>query len=347
MRQITGLLGRETLIEEVTRELRKGRHVLLTGPVGVGKSAVLEAAIGQLEPRASERWRIGQSAPGIFAVAAEQPRPHPDPEKPLSGQQYTILYLTDHQAKGQFVSMTRQLLETGLAKPSAFDLPEELDEVSLEALKWDKLKRTINRQSVRDLTSVIIHVLHRHRQEGRKVIIAVDDMTCLTPTQQAFWLMIFDQAQVIGCAVTKGKGWSKLWWKMREIAVEPLPSETATAVVREFIAQQGMLIESPDLYVSQVVKQSGGNPQAVYDMLDHSSKERLVDKRQIRELRHQAGIEYVDFTPVMLLLGAGMICLRYLAKGLDDTALYLLAGMGAAVFLGMRLMLARGMGKTS
>ena len=39
MKAITGLLGRDDLVETVAREARKGRHLLLTGPVGIGKSA--------------------------------------------------------------------------------------------------------------------------------------------------------------------------------------------------------------------------------------------------------------------------------------------------------------------
>ncbi|MGH8594601.1 MAG: hypothetical protein ACREX9_02200 [Gammaproteobacteria bacterium] len=40
-----------------------------------------------------------------------------------------------------------------------------------------------------------------------------------------------------------------------------------------------------------VVKQAGGNPQAIYNMVDDTAKERLINKRQIREMRHQAGIQ--------------------------------------------------------
>ena len=36
MKAITGLIGRDDLIETVAREARKGHHLLLTGPVGVG-----------------------------------------------------------------------------------------------------------------------------------------------------------------------------------------------------------------------------------------------------------------------------------------------------------------------
>jgi hypothetical protein len=87
-----------------------------------------------------------------------------------------------------------------------------------------------------------------------------------------------------------------------------------------------VLIESPELYVSHVVKQSGGNPQAIADMLDNSVKERMVDKRQIREMKHQAGVRYLDFTPMMLISGACIIGARYLAIGLGDSGRTLHAG---------------------
>jgi len=32
MRHVTGLVGRDELIEKIAREARKGRHLLLTGP---------------------------------------------------------------------------------------------------------------------------------------------------------------------------------------------------------------------------------------------------------------------------------------------------------------------------
>ena len=37
MKQITGLIGRDELVETVARAARKGHHLLLTGPVGAYK----------------------------------------------------------------------------------------------------------------------------------------------------------------------------------------------------------------------------------------------------------------------------------------------------------------------
>ena len=134
---------------------------------------------------------------------------------------------------------------------------------------------------------------------------------------------------------------------MKAIEVPVLAPEASREIVREYIARQGVMIESPELYVGHVVKQAGGNPQAVADMLDESGKERVVDKRQIREMRHQAGVRYVDFTPAMIISGALVIGTRYLAIGLGDTALYIMAGMGAALFLALRFFMFRGAGRAT
>jgi hypothetical protein len=95
------------------------------------------------------------------------------------------------------------------------------------------------------------------------------------------------------------------------------------------------------------VQQANGNPQALADLLADASKERLVDKARIREMRHAAGIKYLDFTPVLLVSLASVIGARYLAIGTGDTALYVFAGMLAAVVLSIRVFLVRGAGKAN
>ena len=172
-------------------------------------------------------------------------------------------------------------------------------------------------------------------------------MTFLTPTQSAFWLAVFDHAQLVGCASAKKEGNRKLWWRMKEIEVPALTPEASTDIVRTYIARKGVLIESPDLYISHVVKQAQGNPQAMADMLDDSAKERLVDKRQIREMRHQAGVRYLDFTPVMIVSGACIVGTRYLAMGMGDKTLYIMAGMTAALFMSLRFFLFKGAGRAN
>ena len=310
MRHVTGLIGRDELIEKITREARKGRHLLLTGPAGVGKSTLLEAVIDRLIVR----------------------------------RDLIVLHVNEHQAKGQFLEIARGLLESGLLKPSALELDADLDDLDPAAIEWAKLKRSVNRLSIRDLTAAIIPAIHAHR--GR-VLIAVDDLTAVTPTLVAFWLAILDAAQLITCASEKRKNVSRLWWKLAEIEIPPLAPDHARALAQAYLTQTGMLVESPPLFIAHVIQQANGNPQALADLLADSSKERVVDKQRIREMRHAAGVRYLDFTPVMIVALASIIGARYLAIGTGDTELYVFAGMLAAVVISIRVFLFRGAGRAN
>lgn len=307
MDEIIGLMGRDEIVDDLVAEIRKGKHVILTGTVGIGKSAVLRKALEQVSSR------VG-----------------------------LIIRLHDHQAKGQFVEMARQMLELGLITAKELDLPAQFHSVPGTEIDWSDIKNKVNRMSMRDLTQVLIPALARSED---KPVIAVDDLTSLTPTQMAFWLAIFEHAQVVGCASEKKPRVKKLWWKMKEISIKPFSQAVARDVIKQYITTKGMLIESPDQYISHVVKQSGGIPQAIYDMLDESGKERIIDKRKVREMRHEAGVQYLDFTPMVMILGALIVSIRYIGMGTGDKTLYILGGMGAALFLTFRFFVFKGVGR--
>ena len=311
MREMTGLIGRDDLVDKVVKEARKGRHLLLTGPPGIGKSAVLEAVTTRLVDRYND---------------------------------IHLISIDEQQAKGQFLSLTRGLLELGLVRPSALELDASLDEADPATIQWLKIKRQVNRLSIRDLCAAIIPAIHAH--PGR-VLIAVDDLTTVTPTMVAFWLAILDGAHLIGCASEKRKNLARLWWKLAEIPVPPLKPEVARQIAKTYMQQTGTLIEAPGLFLAQVVQQANGNPQALADLLADSSKERVVNKQKIREMKHGAGHSYFDFTPVMIVALASVVGTRYLAMGTGDTELYIFAGMLAAVVISLRVFLFRGAGKAN
>lgn len=68
----------------------------------------------------------------------------------------------------------------------------------------------------------------------------------------------------------------------------------------------------------------------------------MVDKRCIREMRHDDGVHCFDFTPVMIVVGAGIVALRYVALGMGDRTMVVMAGIGAAMFQAVRMLLAKG-----
>ena len=124
MDKIVGLIGRDEVVEDLVAEIRKGKHVILTGSIGIGKSAVLRVALEQVSSR------IG-----------------------------LIIRLHDHQAKGQFVEMARQMLELGLVSAKELDLPTQFQGIPAAEIEWKDIRNRVNRMSMRDLTQVLIPAL--------------------------------------------------------------------------------------------------------------------------------------------------------------------------------------------
>lgn len=56
----------------------------------------------------------------------------------------------------------------------------------------------------------------------------------------------------------------------------------------------------------------------------------------VEELRLEDERRYVDMTPVIFVLAAVFMAVRYVSLGLDDQSLYILAGIGFALMYGLR-----------
>jgi hypothetical protein len=57
---------------------------------------------------------------------------------------------------------------------------------------------------------------------------------------------------------------------------------------------------------------------------------------QVEELCSDDEKRYIDMTPVIFVLAAVFMAVRYVSLGLDDQSLYILAGIGFALMYGLR-----------
>lgn len=96
-----------------------------------------------------------------------------------------------------------------------------------------------------------------------------------------------------------------------------------------------MVFASPRLrraYLRAVARDSGGIPAAVQGLLDLTLVERSVTRETIRHLHHEAAVTYLDMTPVLIIVAAGFMALRYVSRGLGMQELLVLAGVGTSLF---------------
>ena len=74
-------------------------------------------------------------------------------------------------------------------------------------------------------------------------------------------------------------------------------------------------------------------------MLESAQKMPEITPAMARGFTHQAGVRYVDMTPVLILALIGMMMLRYISRGLGEIEWMVMSGVSAALFWGIRIML--------
>ena len=60
--------------------------------------------------------------------------------------------------------------------------------------------------------------------------------------------------------------------------------------------------------------------------------ERSITRRTIRDIQHEATLTYLDMTPILIILSAGFMAMRYISRGMGMKELMVMAGVGTSLF---------------
>jgi energy-coupling factor transporter ATP-binding protein EcfA2 len=108
------------------------------------------------------------------------------------------------------------------------------------------------------------------------------------------------------------------------IELEPLPEYAIRELMEMAALDKGISLKPHEMATLQ--ERAGGNP--------------MLAQRAIKEehigLEVEAGDHkrYIDITPLILAIGVLLIAVRFLARGIDDKTLYIISGVGGALFMG-------------
>ena len=90
-----------------------------------------------------------------------------------------------------------------------------------------------------------------------------------------------------------------------------------------------------------MVQDSGGVPASIEGMLQAASNDREVTPARIRDYRHDAAAVYWDMTPLVIVGSIGFMAARYVCRGIGETELLVLSGVGSALFWGLVFLVRR------
>lgn len=295
----TGLIGRDAILSGTEQDLSQGKHLLITGPHGVGKTALLQAM--------AKRYQ----------------------------GEHTLVFVTDHHLKNQLSEIALALMADDCLKAEDLLLPA-LPSALTTGQQRQLRQRQISRLSFQELMNVIPCCLDRASQGGQKFIVMIDDWSFLQPSQLPYACKLLDHVQIAATCRVCRPALRKLWWKMKTVPLDLLPEQSirrlATSGLKLHLNDQATL-EQCALMLTQ---KAGGNPMAMENMLIELRQTPKIERRSVHHLGHGRDRHYADATPMLLVVAASIMISRFIALGLGDRLLYILSGTGVTLILLMR-----------
>lgn len=285
--------------------IERGANLLVSGRAGIGKTAFLKHLRARLDNGA---------LPVIFIPAGT--------------------------TKSVLLELARQIHELhGLSVPETLLPPRNLARARRNGcLPWKDLARSLRRLPVAETVELVATSLRK-----RRCLVFLE--TLEVPASQAeLFAQVVACAQVVAAMDDRNRRVriDRLLWRFQErIELKPLPLEECREIAECWLADNPLRFASEttrDRFLRHVAQASSGVPAAVFGMLEAARKEPEITPAMARGLNHPAGIQYVDMTPLLILLIVIAIASRYISRGLGDTEMLVLSGVASALFMGLRFL---------
>lgn len=300
-----GLVGRVHECEQIRAALRAGQNVLVKGRAGIGKSAVLEAV-------------------------AEQ-----------EGGELTVIHVPFIAAKQAMLEAAKQLHEkVGLVLPARVLPPRVASRARLgHKLTWDDISRSIRREPLDQTVAHLERTLASHR-----CLLVVDSLE-IPPTFANALSQLADHAQLLAAIDDSNRRVRivKFLWRFNTtVELKPLALSDCEKLIELECERHPLRFadhRTERLFTRHVAQESNGVPAALLGMLDSARSEDRITPAKVRGYSHDAGVRYMDMTPMLVIVLVVAMAARYIGRGIGEVELMVLSGVSTALFMGLRYFL--------
>jgi hypothetical protein len=318
LRQDTAWFGRTEELYALVRSLQRGRHVLIVGEKGIGKSRLMLEARWILAGRVK---RIDLSASIITRLRRQlSVRVNPD--------QYKLLFIERSSPLGDCLKeMAEKLFHNG-------DLHVDVEE---ERKDWLMVKKKLAGLGSQKLQSAIFEGISR---SPTSYLIFFDSLDRISPTQQAFIETLLNISVLCTSVVVMKENfmYKRIWSSFTKIQLEPLPEIVSMQLIDYFFDRYPLRIIDRKLYRQEILKSSNGNPFHIKNMLWHGSREKYIDTGEIRKLRQVDEGRYFNMGPIYIFGVAMFTLFKIFSIGSDNREFYIyFSGLGFIAYLVFRV----------
>jgi hypothetical protein len=310
--------GRTEELYELTRNLQRGRHTLLIGEKGIGKSRLMLEARQILSGRARRIELSGgltsrlrghlhrRITPGQYNILyVEHPNPMGDCIREIAEQLHTqgILHLGEDEERQDWAAMKKHLTKLGSLKAQAF-------------------------------------ILEGISRSEKKYLIFFDNLDRISPTQQGFIEAVLNIA-VICAAVVRMKDqfmYKRIWASFTRIAVGTFPPGPSIQLIDYFLDNYSIRVIDRELYRREVLKAANGNPFLIKNFIWQTSREGHVGLEDIRGLRRVEEGPFFNMGPIYIFAASMFTLFKIFSLGTNNPEFYIyFSALGFLVYLTFRI----------
>ncbi len=309
--EITGIIGRDDELKQLTAALEKQRPTVLIGREGIGKRTLLTATAKIAEKKNIEyAWIRAGNAKHVFLDFAQD----------------------CHKIFG--LSLPPDVWEM---------LPKQTRDRARRrgCLDWQDLHRPLSRLTIPAMGEVLILSLKNAPIERRLTVFIEDIFT--PPTQRAIFEQLFKTAHVIAAVDSKNSLKTQLKPLLNqfqaELDIKPLSMDSCKGIALEWLELNEQRVRfatdrARNRFISHVAQNSNGIPLAIELLLEQATTADEIDLKQVREFAHESGVQYFDMTPLIFIGVIFFGSLRYISRGVDNAELMVLSGVASTLIVG-------------
>ena len=299
-------IGRADVLSEVKENLSKGLSTLLVGAPGIGKSHLLKVIEQEL------------------SVPTNSPL-HQEGALPLT--------------KGEQARSAEGVLFIDSPTPVKQFLHKLCDKYCPD---WSQRLPSKSRASAKEIVELLCSVLKNEspspsgrgaRGEGPGVrVLIIDSLDSLKSSDAELLLPFFEYFTILAAACETPGRLKELWWKFRRVDLPPLDKEASKELIKHLTS--GLTIADYELLETRIISISNGLPLAIVEMVGQVKNLPIVKKEDAREVYHEAGVRYRDWTAVIIVLWSIATSSRFINLGAQSFEGYILAVLGMAALVG-------------
>jgi len=197
-----------------------------------------------------------------------------------------------------------------------------------EKLNPDFKQQIKSRHSAKDFVDYIV----RNRDVQSQVpVLIIDNLDKLKSSDTDLFITLLENFTVLGSTDELNPKLEQVWWKFKQIKLNPLSEEASKHLIKYLT--QNLSISDYEMLETRILTISNGLPLAIVDMIRQVSHKPVITREIARDIYHEAGTRYRDWTPFLIILWGVAMIFRFIALGTHSFEGYILAGSFIAVLM--------------